>query len=79
MLFNSINFILFFPVVFIVYYLMPKKFQYLWLLVTSYFFYMCWNAKYALLLLASTAVTYIGAILLMIHGKKINLKKLLWQ
>ena len=64
MLFNSINFILFFPVVFIVYYLMPKKFQYLWLLVTSYFFYMCWNAKYALLLLASTAVTYIGAILI---------------
>ena len=64
MLFNSLNFILFFPVVFIAYYLIPKKFQYLWLLVTSYFFYMCWNAKYALLLLASTAVTYIGAILI---------------
>ena len=64
MLFNSVNFILFFPVVFIAYYLIPKKFQYLWLLVTSYFFYMCWNAKYALLLLASTAVTYIGAILI---------------
>lgn len=82
MLFNSVNFILFFPVVFIVYYLMPKKYQYMWLLVSSYFFYMCWNAKYALLLLTSTGVTYIGGILIdrvqkktAIETRKIKLKK----
>ncbi|MDR0898106.1 MAG: MBOAT family protein, partial [Oscillospiraceae bacterium] len=35
-----------------------KKIRYLWLLAASYFFYGCWNATYALLMLASTAITY---------------------
>lgn len=30
-----------------------------WLLVASYYFYMTWNAKYALLILFSTVVTYL--------------------
>ncbi len=64
MLFNSIDFLIFFPIVVLVYYLIPNKAKYLWLLLTSYFFYMCWNAKYALLLLASTVVTYLSGILL---------------
>ncbi len=64
MLFNSINFICFFPVVVLLYFAMPKKVRYLWLLVASYFFYMCWNAKYALLLLYSTIVTYLSGILI---------------
>ncbi|MEE0998188.1 MAG: MBOAT family protein, partial [Treponemataceae bacterium] len=41
-----------------VYFVIPKKMRYIWLLAASYFFYMCWNAKYALLLLGSTIVTY---------------------
>ena len=64
MLFNSIDFILFFPIVAIIYYLIPNKVRYIWLLVCSYYFYMCWNAKYALLLLFSTAVTYVVSLLL---------------
>lgn len=64
MLFNSINFIAFFPIVVFIYFIIPKKIKYLWLLVTSYFFYMCWNAKYVLLLLFSTVVTYAGGIVL---------------
>lgn len=43
------------------YYVVPQKLQRYWLLFASYFFYMCWNAKYALLLFASTLVTYVGA------------------
>lgn len=35
-----------------------------WLLAASYYFYMCWNAKYALLLLFSTLVTYISGLLI---------------
>lgn len=58
MLFNSLHFLLFFPIVLLIYYVIPVKKRYLWLLLTSYYFYMCWNAKYALLLLFSTAVTY---------------------
>ena len=62
MLFNSIEFLIFFPVVLFVYYIIPDKIKYIWLLLTSYFFYMCWNAEYALLILTSTVVTYLSGI-----------------
>lgn len=64
MLFNSIQFIVFFPIVVLLYFAVPKKIRYLWLLAASYFFYMCWNAKYAVLLLYSTAVTYFSGLLI---------------
>lgn len=62
MLFNSLKFIFFFPVVVLLYFIMPHRLKNYWLLVASYFFYMCWNAKYALLLLFSTIVTYTSGI-----------------
>lgn len=62
MLFNSIDYLLFFPVVFLVYFIVPKKVRYLWLLVTSYFFYMCWSVEYALLMLTSTVITYLSGL-----------------
>ena len=68
MLFNSVSFIVFFPIVVLLYFAIPKKIRYLWLLAASYFFYMCWNAKYALLLFYSTDVTYISS-LLMLNNK----------
>lgn len=64
MLFNSFQFLIFFPVVLIVYYIVPDRAKHLWLLITSYYFYMCWNAKYALLILASTIITYISGLLI---------------
>lgn len=64
MIFNSLQFLIFFPIVVAVYFFIPMKIRYLWLLAASYFFYMCWNAKYALLLLFSTVVTYISGILM---------------
>lgn len=64
MLFNSMHFLFFFPIVVIAYYMMPKNLKNFWLLVASYYFYMCWNAKYALLILTSTFVTYISGLLL---------------
>lgn len=64
MLFNSLDFLLFFPIVTMVYFLLSDKVKYLWLLVTSYYFYMCWNAKYALLILLSTVITYAGGLFL---------------
>ena len=62
MLFNSLEFLIFFPVVTLVYFVIPKKLKNFWLLVTSYYFYMCWDAKYALLIAASTVVTYFSGI-----------------
>ena len=58
MLFNSFEFLIFFPVVTAVYFLLPGKIQWIWLLVMSYFFYMNWHAEYALLMAACTVVTY---------------------
>ncbi|MBE6894342.1 MAG: MBOAT family protein [Ruminococcaceae bacterium] len=64
MLFNSIDFMIFFPVVTLIYFVIPNKVKYLWLLAASYYFYMCWNAKYALLILFSTIITYLSGILI---------------
>ena len=62
MLFNSLEFLIFLPVVLLITYLLPKKIRYFWLLLASYYFYMCWNAGYAVLLLFSTVVTYLGGL-----------------
>lgn len=64
MLFNSIDYLIFFPIVIMIYFIIPKKIKKVWLLASSYYFYMNWNAKYALLLLFSTFVTYLCGILL---------------
>lgn len=64
MLFNSLEFMFFFPIVVLVYFILPCKIKQLWLLGASYYFYMCWNAKYALLILFSTIVTYFSGLLL---------------
>lgn len=58
MLFNSFNFLIFFPIVILIYFILPKKIKNIWLLISSYYFYMCWNPKYVILLLLSTITTY---------------------
>ena len=60
MLFNSLQFLIFFPIVTLVYFIIPQKIRYLWLLGASYYFYMCWNPEYALLMLTSTVITYLS-------------------
>jgi len=62
--FNSVDFLIFFPIVVGIYFIIPRRIKYLWLLVASYYFYMCWNAKYALLIAFSTVVTYFAGRLL---------------
>ena len=58
MLFNSLAFAIFLPIVFFLYWALPSKYRSFFLLIVSYYFYMSWNAKYALLLLFSTVLTY---------------------
>lgn len=64
MLFNSSQFLIFFPLVAMIYFVIPYRVRYVWLLVASYYFYMCWNPKYALLMAASTLITYASGILI---------------
>lgn len=58
MLFNSLEFILFFITAVIVHFITPQRWRWILLLGGSYFFYMCWKAEYAILILASTIITY---------------------
>ncbi len=70
MLFNSVDFLIFFPIVVLVYFLVPQRGKYLWLLGASYFFYMSWNPWYALLMLASTVSTWVSGLLLSAWGRQ---------
>ena len=51
MLFNSLQFAIFFPVAALVYFIIPKKTRCLWLLLASYVFYMSASPKYVVFLL----------------------------
>ena len=62
MLFNSFGFLVFFPVVVGLYFLTPQRARWAWLLAASYFFYMCWNPVYVLLIVGSTLVDYLAAL-----------------
>ena len=75
MLFNSLDFLFFFPIVLLVLFLLPKKLQWIWLLASSYYFYMGWNAKYAILIFISTIVTY-STSLLIAKARTVKVKKL---
>lgn len=75
MLFNSLQYAVFLPVVFALYWIVPHKRRWLLVLLSSYYFYMSWNAKYLLLIVFITGVSYAGAILVE-REKNIGRKKL---
>lgn len=64
MLFNTIEYLLFFIIVFGINYILPKKIRYIWLLAASYYFYMQWNPWYILLIFGTTLITYIPGLLI---------------
>ena len=61
---TSFNFLLFFTVVLFVYYIVPKRFQWVLLLAASYAFYLISGVAQVFFLLGTTVITY-GAGLLM--------------
>lgn len=83
MSFNSLDFLLFFPIVVLVYFIIPHKIRWIWLLLSSYYFYMSWNPKYALLMGTSTILTYICGILIEKEHQKnkdnSNTRKKVWM
>ena len=64
MLFNSLAFAVFLPIVFILYWALPHKYRYVLLFLASYYFYMSWNVKYVALILFTTFVSYVSGLLL---------------
>ena len=77
MLFNSIDFAIFLPIVFAVYWLMPSKYRWTVLFVASYYFYMCWNVKYVVLILFTTVVSYLAGRLIEKTDSEVKRKLLL--
>jgi alginate O-acetyltransferase complex protein AlgI len=65
MLFNSLHFAVFLPIVFLLYWLLPKNKPLLQnglLLLASYFFYACWDYRFLFLLFFSTVLDYLTGI-----------------
>ena len=79
MLFTSLEFALFFPIVFALYWFAfgrKYKLQNILLLVSSYYFYGCWNWHFLFLLIFSTGLDYFTG--LMMSGVSNKWKKKLW-
>jgi len=71
MLFNSINFLIFFPVVTAVYFLLPYRYRVLWLLAASCYFYMAFIPVFVLILAFTITVDYFAGIAIAgAEGKK---------
>ena len=64
MLFNSLEFLIFFPIVTLLFYLLPHKWRWFLLLAASCFFYMWFIPKYILILLITIAIDYSAGILI---------------
>ena len=67
MLFNSLEFLIFFPVVFFLHWFVFKKnksSQNLFLIIVSYFFYSCWDWRFSFLLGFSTILDYYSGIII---------------
>ena len=62
MLFTSFNFILFIAILFVVYYLIPKRFQWMLLLIASYIFYSFAGIQYLLYIIVTTVSIYLTSV-----------------
>ncbi|MXO32587.1 MBOAT family protein [Apibacter sp. B2912] len=79
MFFNSFEYAIFLPIIFIIYWLILNKnlkLQNLFLLISSYFFYSCWDWKFLFLLAFSTILDYISG--LKIYNSNTQIKKKIW-
>lgn len=61
--FNTIGFVIFLPVVALIYFLFPQKIAWTWLLASSLFFYACWNPVFLTVLAGVALVTWLGGLL----------------
>lgn len=71
MIFNSIQFLIFLIITFIIYYLVKDKYRYIILLIASYYFYCSSNPKNIIILLLVTIISYFSGLII----EKTNNKK----
>jgi D-alanyl-lipoteichoic acid acyltransferase DltB (MBOAT superfamily) len=75
MVFNSIEFLVFLPLVVLLYYLLPQKARWAMLLVASCVFYMWFVPKYILILLVTIVVDYSAGLLMERYADQPKKKK----
>ena len=81
MLFNSIEFFVFLPLVFLLYWIMQKQklsLQNGLLLVASYYFYACWDWRFLFLLMFSTGLDYLAGLMMQQTKNESNRKFWFW-
>ena len=76
MVFNSFGFLIFFPIFFLLYKVLPLKIRWVMMLALSYFFYMSWQADLIYLILFTTLVSYVCAILIEKNSDRPGVRKL---
>ena len=64
MIFTSLNFLIFFCIVFLAYYILPKKVQWIVLLIASIYFYISASVQYIFYVLFAAVITYLGALII---------------
>ena len=77
MIYNSFNFLVLFPLIFLLYYVIPAKYQKIrnwFLLLISYALYISWKPVFALVLLGVTLITFWGGLIL-VDGEKGKARK----
>ena len=62
MLFNSVDFLVFFTLIVCAYFALPHRWRWALLLASSYYFYMCWKPGYVVLIIISTVIDYFCAL-----------------
>jgi alginate O-acetyltransferase complex protein AlgI len=63
-LFNSFTFLVFFPVVAAIYFALPHRWRWAWLLAASCYFYMAFIPVYILILFFTIAIDYVAGIMI---------------
>lgn len=77
MSFNSVSFLIFLPVVLLLYWVLPQRFRWIMLLLASYLFYMSWNVWLIFLILFTTAISYLSGLLMEKYKDSVRIRKTL--
>ena len=77
MTFNTFTFYLFFTAIVIVNYILPRRWRWVWLLISSYVFYSFSDIKYLVVLIICTGISYLTG--RMIEKNKDNKLKKTWM
>lgn len=76
MLFNSVEYWIFLPLVWLLYFAIPQKFRWIWLLLASYVFYGFWKVEFAALMAFTSLIDWVSALQIEKNGQKT--KKMFW-